>query len=154
RRFCVSLIIPDCYQKGYKLKIIPKENNLIVYAYSLLTSLKEGYYEYKHMEVGNTLPIIKMSVEGTVALASLAAAITMVLIATNIVALPESLVFISTIVNPIGIAALFIVAMYFATLAYCSYKQMGKNEEIGEAKTSAKNAKATKKVFGDNSEQN
>jgi hypothetical protein len=77
-----------------------------------------------------------MSIEGTVALASLAAAITTVLIATNIVAVPESLAFISTIVNPIGIAVLFIAAIYFATLAYCSYKQMHKNEEIGEAKTS------------------
>ncbi|WP_410543354.1 hypothetical protein [Wolbachia endosymbiont of Mansonella ozzardi] len=96
--------------------------------------------------MGNTLPIIKMGVEGTVALASLAAAITTVLIATNIVALPESLVFINTIVNPIGVAALFIVAIYFATLAYCSHKQMRKNEEIGEAKTSAENAKATKEV--------
>jgi hypothetical protein len=77
-----------------------------------------------------------MGIEGTVTLASLAAAITTVLIATNIVAVPESLALISTIVNPIGIAALFIAAIYFATLAYCSYKQMHKNEEIGEAKSS------------------
>ncbi|MFP3035448.1 MAG: hypothetical protein ACEY3A_00070 [Wolbachia sp.] len=49
---------------------------------------------------GNTAHITKMGIEGTVALASLAAAITTVLIATNIVAVPESLAFISTIVNP------------------------------------------------------
>jgi antitoxin component HigA of HigAB toxin-antitoxin module len=87
-----------------------------------------------------------MGIEGTVALASLAAAITTVLIATNIVAVPESLALISTVVNPIGIAALFIAAVYFATLAYCSYKQMHKNEEINGAETSAENAKATKEV--------
>ncbi|MDG7053311.1 MAG: hypothetical protein LKM45_05550, partial [Wolbachia endosymbiont of Alcedoecus sp.] len=57
-----------------------------------------------------------MGIEGTVALASLAAAITTVLIATNIVAVPESLAFISTIVNPIGITALFIAATYFTIL--------------------------------------
>ncbi|MCM1001204.1 MAG: hypothetical protein KTV72_02615 [Wolbachia endosymbiont of Melophagus ovinus] len=94
----------------------------------------------------NTAHITKMGIEGTVALASLAAAITTVLIATNIVAVPESLAFISTIVNPIGIAALFIAATYFTILAISSYQQMHKNEEIGEAGTSAENAKVTKEV--------
>jgi uncharacterized membrane protein len=77
-----------------------------------------------------------MGIEGTVALASLAAAITTVLIATNIVAVPESLALISTVVNPIGIAALFIAAIYFTILAISSYQQMRKNEEMGEAKSS------------------
>ncbi|MEY2392940.1 hypothetical protein [Wolbachia endosymbiont of Tettigetta isshikii] len=95
---------------------------------------------------GNTAHITKMGIEGTVALASLAAAITTVLIATNIVAVPESLAFISTIVNPIGIAALFIAAIYFTILAISSYQQMHKNEEIREAGTSAENAKVTKEV--------
>ncbi|MGL9688992.1 MAG: hypothetical protein ACR5K6_04535 [Wolbachia sp.] len=85
---------------------------------------------------GNTVHITKMGIEGTVALASLAAAITTVLIATNIVAVPKSLALISTIVNPIGIAALFIAAIYFTILAISSYQQMRKNEEIGEAKSS------------------
>ncbi|NUX01852.1 hypothetical protein GO685_05240 [Wolbachia endosymbiont of Madathamugadia hiepei] len=65
---------------------------------------------------GNTVHITKMGIEGTVALTSLAAAITAVLIATNIVAVPESLALISTIVNPTGIAALFIAAIYFTIL--------------------------------------
>lgn len=95
---------------------------------------------------GNTVHITKMGIEGTVALASLAAAITAVLIATNIVAVPESLALISTIVNPIGIAALFIAAIYFTILAISSYQQMHKNEEINGAETSAENAKATKEV--------
>ncbi|NSM56188.1 hypothetical protein HET73_00490 [Wolbachia endosymbiont of Atemnus politus] len=85
---------------------------------------------------GNTVHITKMGIEGTVALASLAAAITTVLIAANIVAAPESLALIITIVDPIGIAALFLIAVYFATLAYCSYKKMHKNEEINGAETS------------------
>jgi|GEM_PF-6372837 len=85
---------------------------------------------------GNTVHITKMGIEGTVALASLAAAITTVLIATNIVAVPESLALISTVVNPIGIAALFIAAIYFTILAISSYQQMRKNEEMSEAKTS------------------
>ncbi|MDG7057347.1 MAG: hypothetical protein LKM43_04335 [Wolbachia endosymbiont of Penenirmus auritus] len=95
---------------------------------------------------GNTAHITKIGIEGTVALASLAAAITTVLIATNIVAVPESLAFISTIVNPIGITALSIAAIYFTILAISSYQQMHKNEEIGEAGTSTENAKVTKEV--------
>ncbi|MGL9731875.1 MAG: hypothetical protein ACR5KX_03655 [Wolbachia sp.] len=87
-------------------------------------------------KLGNTVHITKMGIESTVALASLAAAITTVLIATNIVAVPESLALISTIVNPIGIAALFIAAIYFTILAISSCQQMRKNEEIGEAKSS------------------
>ncbi|MDG7053677.1 MAG: hypothetical protein LKM45_07525 [Wolbachia endosymbiont of Alcedoecus sp.] len=94
----------------------------------------------------NTAHITKMVIEGTAALASLAAAITTVLVATNIVAVPKSLAFISTIVNPIGITALFIAAIYFTILAISSYQQMHKNEEISEAGTSAKNVKATKEV--------
>lgn len=95
---------------------------------------------------GNAVHITKMGIEGTVALASLAAAITTVLIATNIVAVPESLALISTVVNPIGIAALFIAAIYFTILAISSYQQMHKNEEINGAETSTENAKATKEV--------
>ncbi|MDM8335139.1 hypothetical protein [Wolbachia pipientis] len=81
-----------------------------------------------------------MSIEGTVALASLVAAITIILIATNVIAIPESLALISAVTNPIGIAALFIAALYFATLAYCSYKQMyitkrekGEKDDKGES---------------------
>ncbi|BAP00015.1 hypothetical protein [Wolbachia endosymbiont of Cimex lectularius] len=97
---------------------------------------------------GNTLHITKMGIEGTVALASLAAAITTVLIATNIVAVPESLALISTIVNPIGIAALFIAAIYFTILAISSYQQMRKNEEIGEAKSSGGTGEVEAKIAG------
>ncbi|MGL9718312.1 MAG: hypothetical protein ACR5K9_06570 [Wolbachia sp.] len=85
---------------------------------------------------GNTAHIAKTGIEGTVALASLAAAITSVLIATKVIAVPESLALISTIVNPVGIAVLLLVATYFAALAYCSYKQMHKNEEINGTETS------------------
>lgn len=67
----------------------------------------------------NIAPITKMGIEGTVATASLAAAITTVLIATKVIA------------GPAGIAALFIAAVYFAAAAYASYQQMHKNEEIG-----------------------
>ncbi len=56
----------------------------------------------------NTAPITKMSIESTVATASLA-----------------------LIASPVGIAVLFIAAVYFAALAISSYQQMHKNEEIG-----------------------
>ncbi|WP_246210085.1 hypothetical protein [Wolbachia endosymbiont of Atemnus politus] len=84
-----------------------------------------------------------MGIEGTVALASLAAAITTVLIATKVIAVPESLALISTIVNPVGIAALFIAAIYFTILAISSYQQMHKNEEINGAETSGNVEKVT-----------
>ncbi|WCR58115.1 collagen-like triple helix repeat-containing protein [Wolbachia endosymbiont of Ctenocephalides felis wCfeJ] len=73
---------------------------------------------------GNTAHITKMSIEGTIALASLAAAITAILVTTNVIAVPESLAFVSTIVNPIGIAVLFVAAVYFAAKAISSYQQM------------------------------
>ncbi|WP_265041856.1 hypothetical protein [Wolbachia endosymbiont (group B) of Melanostoma mellinum] len=76
----------------------------------------------------NIAPITKMGIEGTVATASLAAAITTVLIATKVIAGPASLALIA---SPAGIAALFIAAVYFAAAAYASYQQMHKNEEIG-----------------------
>ncbi|MGL9681990.1 MAG: hypothetical protein ACR5K2_03340 [Wolbachia sp.] len=78
----------------------------------LLISLNEGYYKYKHMKIGNTVHITKMGIKSMVVLTSLAAAITTVLIATNIVAVSEVFRLISIIVNPTGIAALFIAAIY------------------------------------------
>lgn len=85
----------------------------------------------------NTAHITKMDIEGTVALASLAAAITTILIATKVIAGPASLALIA---SPAGIAVLFIAAVYFAAQAYSSYQQMYKNEEISEAKTGAETA--------------
>lgn len=76
----------------------------------------------------NIAPITKMSIESTVATASLAAAITTLLIATKVIAGPASLALIA---SPAGIAVLFIAAVYFAAAAYASYQQMHKNEEIG-----------------------
>ncbi|MDR2831937.1 MAG: hypothetical protein LBV62_03420, partial [Rickettsiales bacterium] len=88
---------------------------------------------------GNAVHITKMSIEGIVAVASLAAAITTMLIATNVIAGPASLALVSAITNPAGIAVLFIAATYFAAQAYCSWKQMHKNAEMKQAET-AKNA--------------
>ncbi|MDX5526823.1 MAG: hypothetical protein O7167_02950 [Wolbachia endosymbiont of Andrena nigroaenea] len=76
----------------------------------------------------NTAHITKMSIEGLVALASLAGAITTILIATKVIAGPASLALVA---SPAGIAVLFIAAVYFAAAAYASYQQMQKNEEIG-----------------------
>nr|WP_253309918.1 hypothetical protein [Rickettsia endosymbiont of Ceutorhynchus assimilis] len=76
----------------------------------------------------NTAHITKMSIEGLVALASLAGAITAILIATKVIAGPASLALVA---SPAGIAVLFIAAVYFAAAAYASYQQMQKNEEIG-----------------------
>lgn len=69
----------------------------------------------------NTAHITKMGIEGTVALASLAGAITAILIATKVIAGPASLALIA---SPAGIAVLFIAAVYFAAAAYVSYQQM------------------------------
>lgn len=76
----------------------------------------------------NIAPITKMSIEGTVATASLAAAITTVLIATKVIAGPVSLALIT---SPAGIAVLFIAAVYFAAAAYASYQQMNAVDEKG-----------------------
>ncbi|MHC3898107.1 UNVERIFIED_CONTAM: hypothetical protein LBW93_04290 [Wolbachia endosymbiont of Nasonia longicornis] len=78
-----------------------------------------------------------MSIEGLVATASLAAAITTLLIATKVIAGPASLALVA---SPAGIAVLFIAAIYFAAAAYVSYQQMYKNEEISGAKTGAEAA--------------
>ncbi|GFY65385.1 uncharacterized protein TNIN_38871 [Trichonephila inaurata madagascariensis] len=86
----------------------------------------------------NTAHITKMGIEGTVALASLAGAITAILIATKVIAGPASLALIA---SPAGIAVLFIAAVYFAALAYASYQQMQKNEEIGMNSTNGKDGK-------------
>ncbi|WP_375603827.1 hypothetical protein NOX90_05340 [Wolbachia endosymbiont of Anurida maritima] len=69
----------------------------------------------------NTAHITKMGIEGLVALASLAGAITTILIATKVIAGPASLALVT---SPAGIAVLFIAAIYFAALAYSSYQQM------------------------------
>ncbi len=76
----------------------------------------------------NTAHITKMGIEGTVALASLAAAITTILIATKVIAGPASLALIA---SPAGIAVLFIAAVYFAAQAYSSYQQMNAIGEKG-----------------------
>ncbi|WP_254229325.1 hypothetical protein [Wolbachia pipientis] len=76
----------------------------------------------------NIAPITKMGIEGTVAIASLAAAITAILIATKVIAGPASLALIA---SPAGIAALFIAAVYFAAAAYASYQQMNAIGEKG-----------------------
>ncbi|MBC6686017.1 hypothetical protein H9I48_01985 [Wolbachia pipientis] len=65
---------------------------------------------------GNTAHITKMSIEGLVAVASLAGAITAILIATKVIA------------GPAGIAVLFIAAIYSAAAAYVSYQQMNAME--------------------------
>ncbi|WP_338406264.1 MULTISPECIES: hypothetical protein [unclassified Wolbachia] len=79
----------------------------------------------------NTAHITKMGIEGTVALASLAAAITTILIATKVIAGPASLALVA---SPAGIAVLFIAAVYFAAQAYSSYQQMNVMEGAkGEA---------------------
>lgn len=78
-----------------------------------------------------------MSIEGTVATASLAAAITTVLIATKVIAGPA---FLALVASSAGIAVLFIAAVYFAAAAYASYQQMHKNEEISEARAGAETA--------------
>ncbi|MDR2978554.1 MAG: hypothetical protein LBU56_04080 [Rickettsiales bacterium] len=82
----------------------------------------------------NIAPITKMGIEGTVAVASLAAAMATILIATNVIAGPA---FLASVANPVGIAALFVAAVYFAVAAYFSYQQMHKNEEISGAKKEA-----------------
>uniref|UniRef100_A0A1A9VKB7 Uncharacterized protein n=1 Tax=Glossina austeni TaxID=7395 RepID=A0A1A9VKB7_GLOAU len=69
-----------------------------------------------------------MSIEGLVAVASLAGAITAILIATKVIAGPASLALVA---SPAGIAVLFIAAVYFAAAAYCSYQQMN---AMGSAK--------------------
>lgn len=86
----------------------------------------------------NTAHITKMSIEGLVALASLAGAITAILIATKVIAGPASLALVA---SPAGIAVLFIAAVYFAAAAYASYQQMQKNEEIGVNGTNGKDGK-------------
>ena len=86
----------------------------------------------------NTADITKVVIEGAVALASLAGAITAILIATKVIAGPASLALVA---SPAGIAVLFIAAVYFAALAYSSYQQMnavgdkGPQGEKGEALT-------------------
>ncbi|WP_353270041.1 hypothetical protein [Wolbachia endosymbiont (group A) of Myopa testacea] len=86
----------------------------------------------------NTAHITKMSIEGLVALASLAGAITTILIATKVIAGPASLALVA---SAAGIAVLFIAAVYFASAAYASYQQMQKNEEIGVNGTNGKDGK-------------
>ncbi|WP_143689334.1 hypothetical protein [Wolbachia endosymbiont of Nilaparvata lugens] len=97
----------------------------------------------------NIVPITKMGVEATFAIASLATAITII---RNLKGTPPPLVFL----GPSGpelaifiiclfaaIAVLFIAAIYFAAAACASYQQMHKNEEISEAKAGAETAAKT-----------
>ncbi len=76
----------------------------------------------------NTAHITKIGIEGTVALASLAGAITAILIATKVIAGPASLALVA---SPAGIAVLFIAAIYSAAAAYVSYQQMNAIGEKG-----------------------
>ncbi|MDE5060851.1 MULTISPECIES: hypothetical protein [Wolbachia] len=76
----------------------------------------------------NTAHITKMSIEGLVAVASLAGAITAILIATKVIAGPASLALVA---SPAGIAVLFIAAIYSAAAAYVSYQQMNAIGEKG-----------------------
>ncbi|MCV3769606.1 MAG: hypothetical protein K0T53_02715 [Wolbachia pipientis] len=69
----------------------------------------------------NTAPVIKTSIESTVVVASLAAAITTILVATNAITGPTFLV---SAANPIGIATLFVITAYFTAKAISSYQQM------------------------------
>lgn len=85
----------------------------------------------------NTAHITKMSIEGTVALASLAGAITTILIATKVIAGPASLALVA---SPAGIAVLFIAAVYFAAAAYASYQQMNAIGEKGAPGAPGKDA--------------
>ncbi|NUX01221.1 hypothetical protein GO685_01635 [Wolbachia endosymbiont of Madathamugadia hiepei] len=75
----------------------------------------------------NAAHITKIGIEGTVTVASLTAAITTILVATGAIAGPA---FLASVANPVGIAALFVAAVYFTAAAYSSYQQMHKNEEI------------------------
>ncbi|MGX9891958.1 hypothetical protein [Wolbachia endosymbiont of Protocalliphora sialia] len=88
----------------------------------------------------NIVPITKMGVEATFAIASLTTAITII---RDFKGTPPPLVFL----GPSGpefaifiiclfaaIAVLFIAAIYFAAAACASYQQMHKNEEISELK--------------------
>ncbi|WP_395463262.1 collagen-like protein [Wolbachia endosymbiont of Cantharis cryptica] len=69
----------------------------------------------------NTAHITKTTMQAGFAIASLAGAITAILIAANVIAGPASLALFA---NPAGIAALLVVAVYFAAQAWASYKQM------------------------------
>ncbi|UPA55094.1 hypothetical protein MWH06_07790 [Wolbachia pipientis] len=91
----------------------------------------------KNTKWENTAHITKIGIEGLVAVASLAAAITTILISTKVIAGPASLALVA---SPAGIAVLFIAAVFFAAAAYSSYQQMYKNEEISGAKTGAEAA--------------
>lgn len=90
-----------------------------------------------------------MGIEGTVALASLAGAITAILIATKIIAGPASLALIA---SPAGIAVLFIAAVYFAAAAYTSYQQMnatkGEKGEKGDKGEELSNEALKERVGG------
>ncbi|WCR58835.1 MAG: hypothetical protein PG978_000249 [Wolbachia endosymbiont of Ctenocephalides felis wCfeF] len=91
----------------------------------------------------NTAHITKVGIEGTVAVASLATAITTIFIATGAIAGPA---FLASVANPFGIVALFVAAVYFTAAAYSSYQQMHKNEEISGAVTKAEGAQEAAKV--------
>ncbi|QOD38237.1 hypothetical protein [Candidatus Wolbachia massiliensis] len=92
----------------------------------------------KIWEWKNTAHITKMSIEGVAAVASLAAAVTALLAVTNVIAAPACLALVT---GPAGIVALFVAAAYFTALAYSSYQQMNKNEEIDGVATKAEEAK-------------
>jgi hypothetical protein len=83
----------------------------------------------KNTKWENTAHITKIGIEGLVAVAFLAEAITAILIATKVIAVPASLALVA---SPAGIAVLFIAAIYFAAAAYASYQQMHAIGEKGE----------------------
>ncbi|WP_343289426.1 hypothetical protein [Wolbachia endosymbiont of Encarsia formosa] len=84
----------------------------------------------------NIAPITKMGIEATVATASLATAITMILAITEVIAPPLVLLVFTSGFGSLGaaiigtfaaIAVLSIASVYFAAAAYASYQQMHKN---------------------------
>ncbi len=86
----------------------------------------------------NTVSITKTSIEGVIVVTSLAAAITTVLVATNVIAGPA---FLASVSNPVGIATLFIVAAYFTVKAISSYQQIYAMEGVrGKAGRDGKDA--------------
>ncbi|WP_025264086.1 hypothetical protein [Wolbachia endosymbiont of Onchocerca volvulus] len=86
----------------------------------------------------NTVSVTKTSIEGVIVVTSLAAAITTVLVATNVIAGPA---FLASVSNPVGIAALFIITAYFTVKTISSYQQMYAMEGVqGKAGKDGKDA--------------
>ncbi|QKX02414.1 hypothetical protein [Wolbachia endosymbiont of Dirofilaria (Dirofilaria) immitis] len=86
----------------------------------------------------NTASVAKTSIEGIVVVASLAAAITTILVTTNVIVGPE---FLASVANPIGIGVLLVLAIYFTVKAISSYQQIYAMEGVqGKAGRDGKDA--------------